>query len=198
MLSPIIISLIIVFAYFFYKPILTFKKGIYTGIWVVVAVVLLLNKMPLTIPFVKGYVGFSFLYVVMITGALNPQWKVTMRLKAVRAVYSIVGFVLLIVHPLNYASSILSQTRSIPWYGVISFIIMIPLFITSYIIIRKKMKPATWKNLQKFAYISYAFIFIHLLMQASTPQNKVVAIALFVVYGGLKAYKHTIGYQKKG
>jgi sulfoxide reductase heme-binding subunit YedZ len=153
--------------------------------------------MPLTVPFIKGYVGFSFLYVVMVIGALNPKWKVTIRLKAVRAVYSIVGFVLLIVHPLNYAAQVLAQTRSIPWYGLISFTIMIPLFITSYITIRKKMKPNTWKQLQKFAYISYGLIFIHLLMQASTTQNKVIAIVLFMVYGILKAIKHTIGYKTK-
>jgi DMSO/TMAO reductase YedYZ heme-binding membrane subunit len=132
----------------------------------------------------------------MFTGALNPKWKITIRLKAIRAVYSILGFVLLIVHPLNYVSEVLAQTRSIPWYGLIAFVIMIPLFITSYISVRKKMKPQTWKNLQKFAYLSYGLILVHLIIQASSPQNRVVVIILFISYGILKFIRETQKHNK--
>ncbi|MDD3924450.1 MAG: hypothetical protein PHP11_05060, partial [Erysipelotrichaceae bacterium] len=109
-------------------------------------------------PFVKGFIGFAFFYVVMITGALNPKWKLTKKLSGVRAPYSIIGFVLLMSHPLNYAAEILSQQRAIPYFGIGAFIIMIPLFITSFLVIRKKMKPQTWTKLQRWAYLSYALI----------------------------------------
>lgn len=196
MLSPIIISLLVLIAYVHYKQIIAIRKYLYTGIWILVAIIILLDKAPFITPFIKGYVGFAFLYVVMITGALNPKWKVTARLNAVRAAYSIIGFVLLIVHPLNYASEVLDQTRGIPWYGLISFLIMIPLFITSYIVVRKKMKPKTWKQLQKFAYVSYGLILVHLIIQASSSQNRIVAILLFILYGGLKYIKETNRYKK--
>lgn len=196
MLSPIIISLLVLIAYVHYKQIIALRKYLYIGIWIIVAIVLLLNNAPFVAPFLKGYIGFAFLYIVMITGALDPKWKITARLNAVRAPYSIIGFVLLIVHPLNYASEVLSQTRGIPWYGLISFLIMIPLFITSYIVVRKKMKPKTWKQLQKFAYVSYGLILVHLIVQASSLQNLIVAILLFVLYGGLKYIKETNRYKK--
>lgn len=196
MLSPIIIGVLVFIAYVYFKQIIAIRKYLYVGIWIVVALILLFNESPVITPFVKGYVGFSFLYVVMITGALNPKWKITIRLKAIRAVYSILGFVLLIVHPLNYASEVLTQTRSIPWYGLIAFVIMIPLFITSYISVRKKMKPQTWKNLQKFAYLSYGLILVHLIIQASSPQNRVVVILLFIGYGILKFIRETQKHNK--
>lgn len=197
MLSPIIISLLVLIAYVHYKQILALQKYLYIITWVIVVAVLVLNKAPFVTPFIKGYVGFAFLYVVMVKGALNPKWKITKRLQAVRGVYSIIGFVLLMVHPLNYAIEVLQQTRSIPWYGLISFVIMIPLFITSYIVVRKKMKPQSWKKLHKFAYPSYALILVHLFIQASSPQNRVVVVLLFVMYGVLRIIKEMKRYKER-
>jgi DMSO/TMAO reductase YedYZ heme-binding membrane subunit len=120
---------------------------------------------------------------------LNPKWKLTKKLKAVRGMYSILGFVLLIAHPLNYAAEVLGGLREIPIFGVAAFVIMIPLFITSYIVIRKRMSPKAWAKLQQWAYLSYALILIHLIVNGTTPQNKIVAFILFIVYGGLKTLR---------
>lgn len=125
----------------------------------------------------------------MIAGALNPKWKLTQKLMSVRAPFSILGFILLMAHPLFYAPEVLAMTRDIPWFGIASFIIMIPLFITSYMVIRVKMKPKSWKSLQRFAYVSYALTLIHLIVNASTPQNRIVAIVLFIPYIVLKLIK---------
>jgi len=92
-------------------------------------------------------------------------------------------------HPLYYAPEVLAMTRDIPWFGLASFVVMIPLFITSYLVIRMKMKPKSWKNLQRFAYLSYALTLIHLIVNASTIQNRMIAIALFIPYVVLKLIK---------
>lgn len=189
MFSPIIISILVLLAYFFYKPILKYKLILYTLVWGLVAISLLEKAPTFLLPFFKGYVGFSFFYVVMIAGALPAHWKLTKVLKAIRAPYSVVGFIVLLVHPLHYANEVFSQTRDTPWFGLLALIVMIPLFVTSYMVIRKKMKPKSWKNLQKWAYLSYAALFVHLIIQASTTQNRIVAILLALTYLILKLTK---------
>jgi DMSO/TMAO reductase YedYZ heme-binding membrane subunit len=189
MLSPIIILLFIALAYYFTPQILKYRKYLYIGVWILLALILLFNEKTFVTPFVKGYVGFALFYVVMITGALNPKLKITQKLKSVRAPYSILGFVILLSHPLHYAIEVLTQQRDFPLFGVLAFVVMIPLFITSYMTIRKRMKPQDWFKLQRWAYLSYAFILVHLIINASTPQNRIVAIILFIPYIALKLIK---------
>ena len=179
-------------AYYLAPQILKYRKQLYVGVWFVLAAIIALRGKPFVTPFVKGFVGFAFFYVVMITGALNPSWKLTKKLRSVRAPYSILGFVLLMSHPLNYVAEVLSKQRDIPYFGVAAFLIMVPLFITSYMAIRKKMKAQTWVKLQRWAYPVYALMLIHLLVNASSPQNRIVAILLFVPYVGLKVHKEFI------
>lgn len=196
MFSPIIISILMVLAYYLAPQILKYRKHLYIAVWFVLAAIIALRGKQFVTPFVKGYAGFAFFYVVMITGALNPKWKLTKKLRSVRAPYSILGFVLLMSHPLNYIAEVLSKQRDIPIFGVAAFLIMIPLFITSYMAIRKKMKAQTWVKLQRWAYPVYALILVHLVVNASTPQNRIVAILLFIPYIGLKIHKEFIVKQK--
>lgn len=196
MFSPIIISILMALAYYLAPQILKYRKQLYVGVWFVLAAIIALRGKPFVTPFVKGFVGFAFFYVVMITGALNPSWKLTKKLRSVRAPYSILGFVLLMSHPLNYVAEVLSKQRDIPYFGVAAFLIMIPLFITSYMTIRKKMKAQSWVKLQRWAYPVYALMLIHLVVNASSPQNRIVAILLFVPYVGLKVHKEFIAKRK--
>ena len=195
-MSPIIIGLLMALAYYLAPQILKYRKQLYVGVWFVLAAIIALRGKPFVTPFVKGFVGFAFFYVVMITGALNPSWKLTKKLRSVRAPYSILGFVLLMSHPLNYVAEVLSKQRDIPYFGVAAFLIMVPLFITSYMAIRKKMKAQTWVKLQRWAYPVYALMLIHLLVNASSPQNRIVAILLFVPYIGMKVHKEFIAKRK--
>ncbi|MDF2884595.1 MAG: hypothetical protein K0R54_5162, partial [Clostridiaceae bacterium] len=48
--------------------------------------------------------------------------------------------------------------------GIIGFIIMIPLFITSIKKIRYKMKGLRWKKLQRWAYLFYILAYVHILL----------------------------------
>ena len=195
-MSPIIIGLLMALAYYLAPQILKYRRQLYVGVWFVLAAIIALRGKPFVTPFVKGFVGFAFFYVVMITGALNPSWKLTKKLRSVRAPYSILGFVLLMSHPLNYVAEVLSKQRDIPYFGVAAFLIMVPLFITSYMAIRKKMKAQTWVKLQRWAYPVYALMLIHLVVNASSPQNRIVAILLFVPYIGMKAHKEFIAKRK--
>ena len=191
MLSPLIILVLIGLSYRYTSQIIKQKKLWYTLAWILMVLVVVFKDLVFLTPLVKGYVGFAFFYVVMITGALNPKWTVTKRLRSVRTVYSILGFTILIAHPLSYLIKVLSGVTPIPWFGLGAFLVMIPLFITSYNSVRKKMKAKTWTSLQKWAYLSYGLILIHLIVNASTIQNRIVAIVLFIPYVILKVIKET-------
>lgn len=195
MLSPLFAIFFMALAYFFAPKILKARKVLYYGVWGLLALEIVLRNAPFMAPFVKGFVGYALFFVVAITGALPPKWTLTKRLMSVRGAYSILGFIILTAHPIFYASEILSGVRAIPLEGVLSYVIMIPLWITSYMKIRIKMSPKNWKNLQRFAYLSYVLMFIHLIENASTPQNKVVAIVMAIIYAITKLM-HTFVWRK--
>lgn len=153
-------------------------------------------KLKLTEPFTQGYLGLAFLYIVMITGALKNKSKLQIKLMSVRREYSIIGFIFISSHGLKYFIEFLDNTRKIEWFGLIPYLIMVPLFITSFLIIRKMFKYQTWKIIQRFAYIAYILIFIHLIIVSKAP-NLIVYILLFVPYIVLKIYKEYFLYKRK-
>ncbi len=97
----------------------------------------------------------AFVYV-MFAGALNPTWKFTKQLKLIRKELAIIGTILISAHGIHYLFSDLEI------FGLISLIILIPLAIISFTVIRKKMSPKTWKNIQRLSYLAYGTIYIHL------------------------------------
>jgi len=139
-------------------------------------------------PFIQGYLGLSFLYIVMFTGALKDKSTLSKKFMAIRREYSIIGFIFLTPHATNYLLEFLRGEIRFEWLGVIPFVIMIPLFITSFMIFRKKFTFTTWKKIQNFAYIAYILIFVHLIIVAEFP-NLAVYIVLFVPYIILKLMK---------
>jgi len=71
---------------------------------------------------------------------------------------------------------------------------MIPLFITSFQKVDKPKVMFKWKKLQRFAYLAYLLIFIHLIIVAEMP-NMAMYIVLFVPYILYKPY-HFIKHEK--
>ena len=75
---------------------------------------------------------------------------------------------------------------------------MLPLFITSFKCVRKKMKGSSWKKLQRLAYGFYALIYIHVLLLTLPGAQKgngsylltvVVYSVVFLTYGALRVRK---------
>jgi uncharacterized protein with FMN-binding domain/cell division protein FtsL len=48
--------------------------------------------------------------------------------------------------------------------SVIMIVIMLPLFVTSFKSVRKRMNGKTWKKLQRFAYGFYALLYVHIML----------------------------------
>lgn len=134
------------------------------------------------LPFIQGFLGLSFFYLVMVTGAIKKTNKIRLKLMGVRREYSIIGFIVIAPHALNYTIQGLDGTRQLEWFGLIAFSLMIPLFITSFVKIRKTMKAVTWNRLQSIAYIIYILLFIHLILNYTKTINLVLYLVIFGFY----------------
>ncbi len=139
-----------------------------------------------TEPIMQGFLGLSFFYIVMITGAIDKKHKIKAKLMGVRREYSIIGFIVITPHALNYTLQGLDGTRALEWFGIVSFVLMIPLFITSFLIIRKKMKAKTWNLIQSAAYVIYLLLFIHLILNYTKTINLVLYLIIFIFYFVMK------------
>lgn len=121
-----------------------------------------------------GNYSVSCFILVMFAGALNNKWQITKKLLSIRAQLSIIGSILIsphiIIYTFYFIRNLLSHKAisSTKWIytiaGLIAFLIMVPLFITSFKKIRSKMKFAAWKNLQRYAYIFYSLVYLHIIV----------------------------------
>ncbi|TVP96705.1 MAG: hypothetical protein EA374_00825 [Acholeplasmatales bacterium] len=107
----------------------------------------------------QGHIPFAFFVLVMFAGAFKHKSKAKATLMGVRRELAIIGFFSLLPHVVLLIWLALSNLNPT---GTVAFLLMIPLFITSFRSIRKKMKPVNWRKLHKLAYAVYAIIFLHL------------------------------------
>lgn len=133
-----------------------------------------------------GTFGHPLLIIIMYMGALEARNKSVGRLLSIRKELSIiVGFPVL-THSLirvtnNLPDSILffadkaeymANTKVVNELGagisnfsfilgVFMLILFIPLWVTSFDWVRKRMTHRKWKSIQKWAYVLYATLFIH-------------------------------------
>ncbi|MGL5417600.1 MAG: ferric reductase-like transmembrane domain-containing protein [Clostridium sp.] len=120
----------------------------------------------------KGFLSLAFFLLVMFCGALNLKWNVTKRLLSIRGELSILGCILMLPHIVIYITKFLMKffssanitytTYIYTVFGFIAFLIMIPLFITSFKSIRKKMSYPKWKSIQRYSYLFFLLIYLHI------------------------------------
>lgn len=140
-------------------------------------------------PITQGFIALAFFYIVMLAGALpnKNRWKIAFM--SVRKEYSILGFIVSTPHAIHYFIEYLNGDISIPIFGIIAYGVMIPLFITSFTVIRKKMSYKSWKTLQRFAYFVYTLLAIHLALNFSLITNLILYVVIFSIYIVLKLVK---------
>ena len=140
----------------------------------------------------KGNFSIAFFILVMFAGALSPRWKVTKKLLSIRAEAAILGTILIIPHGVMYSVrfivKLLNNKPITTLYivyliiGLIAFIIMIPLFITSLKKVRSKMKYVEWKRLQRWAYPFYVLIYIHIVLSIfNDDEFDIIKLSIYTV-----------------
>ena len=124
--------------------------------------------------FMKGFVSTALFILVMFAGALSKKWGITKKLLRVRAEMAILASILILPHFIIYTYKFLvrlfsGKPLSILYIsfiivGLIAFIIMIPLFITSFKKVRVTMSPSKWKMVQRWAYPFYFLVYLHIIL----------------------------------
>lgn len=170
-------------------------------------------------PFAWGGFATAIFVLVMFAGAV-PQGSVVQKtLMPIRAELSIIASILTLGHNLSAGQtyfvflftepSKLQGTQLMATIcSLIMLCIMIPLFITSFPSVRRKMQGTTWKKLQRCAYAFYALIYVHVLLlyvpkaqlgHTSAIFDVVVFSVIFMAYGVMrirKAMKNSTGAVK--
>lgn len=163
--------------------------------------------------FSRGALGAAFWAVVMFTGALPNGSAPIKKLMPIRGELSITAAVLTLSHivtfGMRYVSSLINgRTGSGGAFRdfVITFVlsaamtlIMVPLTVMSFKAVRKKMDAKTWKKIQRFAYLFYAMIYIHIMVLFVPKAQKgregyflsvLVYSAVFIGYAVLRLRKY--------
>ena len=167
--------------------------------------------------FSRGGIAGALFIVVMITGALPNKSAPLKKLLPIRGQLSIIASIFTLGHNAAYGkvyfAKLFTAPSSLPTYqllaaicSIIMLIIMIPLFITSFICVRKKMKASNWKKLQCFAYAFYALLCIHILLltvpaaingRSGYKLTVLIYGAIFLSYGICRIMKYVSVKSKK-
>lgn len=164
--------------------------------------------------FYRGAFSTALFIVIMYTGALNNKLTLTKKLMRVRTQLSILACILTLGHNLIYGyvyfPLLFTNPGSVPlhrliagYISVVLLLIMLPLMITSFPKVRRKMKAKQWKKLQRWAYLFYFLIYAHVMVLFVPYINKegygsyyrisvLVYSAIFGVYAVLRLRKFTL------
>lgn len=164
-----------------------FRKEVvfYIGALIISTVGMVFYKESWTYYITKGIIGYGFLLVVMFVGVLPNRWTVSRNIKRYRGVFSIIGFILISPHALLRVFGLFG---SINLFGIAAYVVMVPLTIISFKVIRREIDPKDWFTIQKAAYVVYLLLFVHLMVVAAWP-DKVVYGMLLVLYINNKLIK---------
>lgn len=130
-----------------------------------------------------GFFGLSLWIIIMFVGVRNPFKNISKKVRLIRAELSIIAFIFTFAHfihdfMLNLESPILA--------GLISLIIMVPLFITSFETIRKHMNNKSWKKLHGFAYLAYIIMLLHVIFITNELPHIIYYSIVLIAYLLLK------------
>lgn len=146
--------------------------------------------------FFQGHLTLAFFIIVMYGGAFKKKSKAKITIMKVRREMAILGFLTLIPHAVLL---IVTALKAMNPTGVIAITILMPLFVTSFPKIRKKMHPTEWRGFHRWAYLAYLAIFAHLAAINIIAQDDTfrfvrlsIYIVIFGVYTILKFKNHIL------
>ena len=145
--------------------------------------------------------AMAFMTIVMFVGVLRDGSPIKARLMPIRRQLSIAGCLLAFCHVIYYAyvyvmqiQSALGATAARPVFTVNLFValgisvlittLLVILMVTSFKFVKARMHAATWKKIQRFSYVFYALICVHLMTILIPPAlaGKDAAIECVAVY----------------
>ena len=157
--------------------------------------------------FSRGTISLALFTIVMFTGVLNNSSNIKKKLMSIRGELSIIACIITLGHNILYGifyfptfftnPSKLSTFKLIATsISLLMIILMLPLMITSFRFVRKKMRYKTWKNIQRTAYLFYGLIYIHILflfipkLQSGKFLDLLIYSLIFISYYPLRIFKY--------
>lgn len=143
--------------------------------------------------FARGTLSTAVFAIVMYLGVLDKKIPGVLKLRSIRGEISIIGCILALGHNVYYGIYYFvdfftnPQELSLPYkiatsITLILIAIMLPLMITSFRFIRKRMKAAKWKKLQRLAYLFYALLYVHVMIVLSANIRGFSTILSIIIY----------------
>lgn len=125
--------------------------------------------------FRRGTIGTALFVVVMYMATLKNGSTAIKTLMPVRGQLSIIASIMCLCHNIFFGRTYFIMMFVEPGNmsaiqltaGILSIIliaIMVPLFLMSFPVIRKKMNPKKWKKIQRLAYVYYALLYVHIMV----------------------------------
>lgn len=162
--------------------------------------------------FSRGIFATATFMIVMFLGTVTKHNDFSKKLMAIRGEISIIASILVFSHNiifgLHYFPILFTNPSSMPTRQLIASIItiflllmLIPLFVTSFKTVRRKMKAKSWKNLQKMAYPFFIGIYVHVMVLYSSNWKEnmvgvVIYTLIYLAYIILRLRKRNIKMQK--
>lgn len=218
MLFPIVLIATIAFCFAFHKVIQMFPVAFYflafcmDAAYAAGAAGLLPHEASIALmPLMqKCTLSLAFFFVVMGIGAFTPNGAVGSRLRPIRAELSIIACILAMGHMFVYLQTYLSGITSGATHSsnvIASLVVALALLallsvlgITSLGLVKRRMGKQKWASLQKWAYVFFALVLVHLLLMLTPSalkgsQTAFVALAmylaLFAAYGIARVWRYS-------
>jgi DMSO/TMAO reductase YedYZ heme-binding membrane subunit len=145
----------------------------------------------------ESFLPSGFFIIVMYLGVFSR----THKLRPIRRQLSIIACILIAPHIFIYLLELFTNlfqmgdmyTLLSYLVGVLTVIIMIPLFITSFIKVRKKYSVQSWKKLHRLSYVAYLLIYVHIVfvgLSKSELGHVLITSIVFGVYTVLRILKY--------
>jgi methionine sulfoxide reductase heme-binding subunit len=178
-LGVLLVPFVFFFFFFLGKNIHKYPYHYELGAFGVVVLVIIHNLLGLGFPGVEavitsGHLSLALFILVIFTGVLKKKTIFKKALDLVRGEVAVIAFIFLLPHAFARMDLALSGYNPT---GLIANILFIPLVLTSFMFIRKRMKPIHWKRLHKLSYITYLMIYIHLAFTINLNPNNFYIIA---------------------
>ena len=161
--------------------------------------------------FSRGIFATATFMIVMFVGTVTKHNDFSKKLMSIRGEMSIIGSLLVISHNIifgiHYFPVLFTNPSSMPQRELIASIItiflllmLIPLFVTSFKSVRRKMNAKNWKKLQRMAYPFFIGIYVHVMVLYSNDwkahlSGVIIYTLIFVSYVILRLRKSF--YKKK-
>jgi DMSO/TMAO reductase YedYZ heme-binding membrane subunit len=125
--------------------------------------------------FRRGSLSTAVFVIVMYLGIIGDKINGVARLRQIRGEMSIIGCILALGHIIYYGQyyfiylftaidTLLPPHLVATIISIILLVIMLPLMITSFPMIRRRMEPRHWKMVQRWAYVFYSLLYIHIII----------------------------------